>query len=162
MRIAIISGSARAEGNTSSLITNLQKHINADSYALLEYQINHYRYDHNYKNDEFISLVKNVIENYDTIIFVTPVYWYSMSGRMKVFFDRMTDMLKIEKELGRKLRGKNMAVATTSNGGNLEGNFWVPFIETADYLGMNYLGNLHTYQDLNYDKELLEFVSVLK
>ncbi|MCP4458779.1 MAG: NAD(P)H-dependent oxidoreductase [Cytophagales bacterium] len=36
----------------------------------------------------------------------TPVYWYSMSGIMKVFLDRIYDVLTIEKELGRKLHGK--------------------------------------------------------
>jgi multimeric flavodoxin WrbA len=41
---------------------------------------------------------------------VTPVYWYTMSGIMKVFFDRFSDLLRIEKDLGRKLRGKSMAV----------------------------------------------------
>ena len=34
-----------------------------------------------------------IIEKYDTLIFATPVYWYSMSGIMKVFFDRKNDNL---------------------------------------------------------------------
>ena len=56
--------------------------------------------------------MKTIISKYDTIIFATPVYWYSMSGILKVFIDRITDLLTIEKELGRKLRGKKMAVVS--------------------------------------------------
>jgi len=67
-----------------------------------------------------------------------------MSGIMKVFLDRLTDLLIIEKELGKKLRGKNMAVISSSNGGNLGDAFWLPFTATANYLEMEYLGNIHT------------------
>jgi multimeric flavodoxin WrbA len=82
---------------------------------------------------------------YETIIFITPVYWYSMSGLMKNFFDRISDCLKTEKDLGRKLRGKNMiAIACGSDETEVEG-FFVPFKNSAEYLGMNYLGNLHTW-----------------
>ena len=77
-----------------------------------------------------------------------------MSGIMKVFFDRLSDLITIEKELGRKLRGKNMAVFSVSNGNNLGENFWLPFKHTADYLGMNYLGNLHTYSDKDNTLEI--------
>ena len=81
-----------------------------------------------------------------------------MSGIMKVFFDRITDLITIEKDLGRKLRGKYMAVITTSDGNNLGENFWLPFKHTAEYLGINYVTNLHTSsQQLNIE-ELNEFM----
>ncbi|MFW5760799.1 MAG: NAD(P)H-dependent oxidoreductase [Cyclobacteriaceae bacterium] len=65
--------------------------------------------------------------NYDLLIFAAMVYWYSISGIMKVFFDRITDLLTIEKNLGRQLRGKYMAAISCCNGNNLEENFWLPF-----------------------------------
>jgi hypothetical protein len=61
-----------------------------------------------------------------------------------VFFDRITDLLTVEKDCGRKLRGKGMA-ATSNSGGDFDENFWLPFSESAEYLGMKYLGNIHTY-----------------
>ena len=85
-----------------------------------------------------------LIDNYDVLILATPVYWYSMSAIMKTFLDRFTDLLTIEKDLGRKLRGKGMAVISCSNGGNLGDYFWLPFSKSASYLGMIYLGDLHT------------------
>jgi multimeric flavodoxin WrbA len=81
-----------------------------------------------------------------------------MSGIMKVFFDRITDLLDNEKELGRQLRKKKMAVITCSIGDNLGDNFWLPFKETSKYLGMHYIGNLHTISNKNNETDLKEFI----
>ncbi len=86
-----------------------------------------------------------VIETYDTIIFATPVYWYSMSGILKVFFDRISDLLRIHKDTGRALRGKNMAMVSCSNHDDLVDGFSTPFKESSNYLEMNYLGDIHTF-----------------
>lgn len=97
------------------------------------------------------------IVNYDLIVFATPVYWYSMSGLMKNFFDRITDCLKIEKDLGRQLRGKKaMAIACGSDDHEAKG-FFLPFRESSNYLGMTYLGNLHTWiEDESPDEIVLK------
>lgn len=63
----------------------------------------------NSRNADYLNLMKQILDKYETLILATPVYWYSMSGIMKVFFDRLTDLLTIEKEFGRKLRGKKTA-----------------------------------------------------
>ncbi len=151
----IILGSSRSDGYSAQMADRIASRIGANLIDLKLYQIGHYDYDHHYENDDFIELIRESVIKADTLILATPVYWYSMSGRMKVFLDRFTDLLKIEKDLGRQLRGKSMAVFTTSNGGNLGENFWIPFIETASYLGMNYLGNAH-YLDDDLEKEDLE------
>ncbi len=90
---------------------------------LSDYSISHFDYKHLNKEDDFISLMKKISGDYDTLIFATPVYWYAMSCVMKDFFDRFTDLLRIEKELGRTLRNKGVAVITSSNGDNLADNF---------------------------------------
>ncbi len=68
-----------------------------------------------------------------------------MSGIMKTFFDRLSDCLKIEKERGRKLRGKNMAVISCGSDETETEGFFTPFRNSAEYLGMTYLGNIHTW-----------------
>ena len=68
-----------------------------------------------------------------------------MSGLLKDFFDRMSDLLHYKKELGRKLRGKNMAMISNSGENDLRIGFEMPFVESAKYLGMNYLGNTHAW-----------------
>lgn len=116
-----------------------------DVIDLFTKNIGHYDYEYKNANDDFIGLMTEIIEKYDTIIFATPVYWYSMSGILKVFFDRLSDLLREHKVLGRKLRGKNMAMISCSKFNDLIDGFAIPFRESANYLGMNYLGNIHTW-----------------
>ena len=152
-RAVIILGSSRSNGETKKVVSELIRISKWDLIDLKDYNISHFDYEHANRNDDFIGLVKHIANSYDTLIFATPVYWYSMSGIMKVFFDRISDFLTIEKDLGRKLRGKNMGVISCSGGNNLEDNFWLPFKKSADYLGMHYLADLNTYQgNLQVDK----------
>lgn len=154
----IILGSSRKNGDTKKVVTELQRLSDWDLIDLSEYNISHFDYKHQNQQDDFIDLIKRMIDNYEVFIFATPVYWYAMSGIMKVFFDRLTDLLQIEKELGRQLRNKQMAVLSCSNGDNLEENFWLPFKKSAEYLGMTYITDLHTYQDQLNTKLIREFV----
>lgn len=144
-KIIIIQGSARSHGDTNLVIDQLNRLSRVDRIKLTDYNIEHFDYEHKNKNDDFIPLMEKIIVEYNTIVFATPVYWYSMSGRMKVFFDRISDLLHYRKDLGRQLRGKNMAMISISNANDLNPGFEMPFIESANYLGMNYLGDIHTW-----------------
>ena len=66
---------------------------------------------------------------------------------MKVFFDRLSDCLKTEKETGRKLRGMEMAVICCGSDQQLKEGFYMPFIETAKYLGMTYRTDLYCVEE---------------
>lgn len=155
MKKVVIVGSSRKNGETKKVVSELIRISGWDVIDLLDYNISHFDYEHLNKNDDFMPLLKRIAEDYDVLIFATPVYWYAMSGIMKVFFDRITDVLRIEKDTGRKLRNKYMAVISCSNGDNLENAFWLPFVKSAEYLGMNYITGLHTHQD-KLDKMKIE------
>ncbi len=157
MRAIVIAGSSRNDGATEKLMQDLSQLFELDVIDLNDYQFDYYDYDGKNRGDDFLPLMRKLIEKYDVMIFLTPVYWYAMSGILKVFFDRITDLLTIEKELGRQLRGKSMAAISVSLGGNLGEHFWLPFSESADYLGMNYLGHLHTIEDEDETDNLKEF-----
>jgi multimeric flavodoxin WrbA len=161
-RVVVIIGSSRNDGDTKSLVDQLGNCLNLDSVDLNDYAISYYDYTHNNADDDYISLMRKLIANYDTFLFATPVYWYAMSGIMKVSFDRFTDLLDSEKELGRQLRTKKMAAITCSIGDNLGDLFWLPFIETANYLCMKYLGSLHTITGKIDKNELTEFAELIK
>jgi len=158
LKTVIILGSANSDGDTKKVAQAVMDKTKCDLIDLNDYKIGYYDYEHKNRKDDFINLIKEILEKYDTIIFATPVYWYSMSGILKVFFDRITDLITIEKELGRKFRGKSMAVITSSTGENLEDTFWQPFIRSADYLGMQYLGNTHTIAGEDNDELLDKFI----
>lgn len=157
MKKVIILGSGRKNGDTGKVVNELVSITGWDVIDLSNYTISHYDYEHLNKGDDFIILLKRIVKEYEVLIFATPVYWYAMSGIMKVFFDRLTDLLTIEKPLGRRLRNKHMAVISSSNGDNLGDDFWLPFKKSSEYLGMKYITDLHTYQDKIATKEILEF-----
>ncbi len=161
MKKLIVLGSSRKDGETKKIVDELVNIAGWDVIDLNDYQISYYDYEHKNLDDDFLGLIRNMIENYDVLIFATPVYWYSMSGIMKVFFDRITDLLDFEKDLGRKLRGKSMAAVSCSVGDNLDEHFWLPFSETARYLGMNYLGSLHTLENNHETENLRKFAELI-
>jgi len=161
MRKLIILGSSRSNGYTKKAVDKLKSLSDFDVIDLNDYNIGYYDYEHKNVHDDYLKLIQNIISNYDILIFATPVYWYSMSGIMKVFFDRITDLLDNEKALGRKLRNKSMAVLSSSIGDHLGDAFWLPFIETANYLGMNYIGNIHIIENRVETEELKKFVELI-
>lgn len=144
-RGVIIQGSARSFGNTNRVVRFMAEKRSLDIIDLKEKKIGQFDYEFKNNGDDFIPLMREIIGKYDFIIFATPVYWYSMSGIMKAFFDRISDLLKIEKELGRQLRGKKMGLVSCGSDQNLPEGFAVPFVETANYLGMEYSGDVHTW-----------------
>jgi len=148
MRRIIIQGSSRSTGNTNKIVQILQNHLECDLIDLNELDIRQYDYENGNQNDDFMSTIKKIVE-YDLIIFATPVYWFSMSGTMKTFFDRITECLKIEKDTGRKLRGKNMAAISCGSSSIENEGFFIPFEKSAGYLGMNYFGHIHTWIEEN-------------
>jgi multimeric flavodoxin WrbA len=166
MKRVIVQGSSRSIGNTNQIALVLKKYLKCDFIDLNTKNIGQYDYKQCNRDDDFLSTIREIVE-YDLIIFITPVYWYAMSGIMKTFFDRITDCLKIEKETGRKLRGKNMAVISCgSDNIEIEG-FFTPFKKSAEYLGMNYSGNVHTWIEENLPSETIiksieEFANRLK
>ena len=144
-KTVIIQGSSKSKGDTNTVVNFLNSDNQFDFIDLKTKNIGPFEYDFKNASDDFLGLMEQIIEKYDTIIFATPVYWYSMSGTMKTFFDRLSDLLHYKKELGRKLRGKHMAMLSCSNTNDLKDGFAMPFVESAQYLGMNYLGEVHAW-----------------
>jgi len=145
MKRIIIQGSSTSSGNTNKVVRLLMKELEFDLIDLNLKKIGYFDYEFKNQNDDFLPIIKKIAEKYELIVFATPVYWYSMSGIMKTFFDRLSDCLKIEKETGRKLKGKKMAVISCGSDETETEGFFTPFRNSAEYLGMTYLGNIHTW-----------------
>jgi multimeric flavodoxin WrbA len=151
----IILGSSRSHGDTRKLADAIIKKTQWDILDLNTIEMSYFDYEHQNQNDDFIPTMQKIL-TYDNIVFATPVYWYSMSGIMKVFFDRISDLLKIRKDLGRQLRGKSMAAISCSDDDDLNEEFFMPFSRSADYLGMHYLGDMHGFGMSNGISEEVE------
>ncbi len=141
----IILGSSRSNGDTFKAVSYLKDITGFEIIDLNQKDIGHYDYEFKNNDDDFNFLFKGVVQNYDTVVFATPVYWYTMSGIMKTFLDRISDFLKNEKDYGRMLRGKNMALISCSNDDDRPEEFALPFSRSASYLGMNYVGDMHSW-----------------
>ncbi|HDZ05682.1 hypothetical protein LCGC14_0066110 [marine sediment metagenome] len=139
----IILGSSNSYGETRKIVSFVSEKTSYQVIDLKTKNIAEFDYEFKNRNDDFHPLIKEIVNTYDVIIFATPVYWYSMSGIMKTFFDRISDCLDIEKETGRKLRGLEMAIISCGTDRKLKNGFHIPFIETAKYLGMNYKTDVH-------------------
>jgi len=139
----VILGSSRSNGNTRKAIDLVIDSSKVPVVDLLTLNMSGYDYEHRNQDDDFIPLIERVL-TFETIILATPVYWYQMSWLMKIFFDRITDVLKIRKDLGRQLRGKKLFVIASFNSSIPKG-FEDTFSQICEYLGMHYLGTSFIY-----------------
>lgn len=140
----IIQGSSRSNGDIHTVVSYLENVTGFDVIDLNQRDINYFDYEFQNK-DDFEIIFKNMVQNYHTIVLATPVYWFTMSGIMKVFLDRISDYLYKEKDFGRMLRGKEMAMISCSNDDDRVEEFSLPFSRSAAYLGMDYVGDIHAW-----------------
>jgi multimeric flavodoxin WrbA len=140
----IIWSSTRKAGNTFKTVKEIQKHTDADNICLSDYDFGFFDYEAKNINDDFKKISKELL-NYNTLIFATPVYWYSMEARMKIFFDRLSDLLSARKEDGLSLANKNTFLIANGTGEKLPEGFEIPFSLTSNYFDMNYKGAHYCY-----------------
>lgn len=139
----VIFGSARSDGETMQLYKKVFKDINHKFYDLKDLNVKHFDYEYRNKKDAFKKIAEDMVE-YENIILATPVYWYTMSSYMKVFIDRISDLITAYKELGRGLKNKKMYVLATY-GATIPIAFEEPFRQTCIYMDMEYVGCLYYY-----------------
>jgi multimeric flavodoxin WrbA len=165
--IALFS-SSRRHGNTGQLIDRVASELNIEVVDLARQRMSPYDYEHLNRNDDFEPLMSRVLAH-DQIIFATPIYWYAVSPAMKVFLDRISDLLELPDLLseGRRLRGKTAYVVCTSISDEPSEAFMEAFRETFDYLGMHFGGVVHVncqdgYLPAVHDLEALKFAALVR
>ncbi len=137
----IILGSARKNGDTRKLVDQIFGNTEHALIDLLDHRIYPYNYEEIYPgDDEFMETAERMFEH-QALVFATPVYWYSMSGQMKVFFDRITDLIRSKEEMRPRFKGKKVFLLTVSASPVLPVGFELPFSETAEYLNMEFGGH---------------------
>lgn len=142
-RITVLRGSCRKEGNTrivtDAFLENFKKNNwKIDDFYLCEMNIDFFNPLNKYsKEDEFYKIEDSIFES-DLIVFTTPMYWYSMSARLKNVFDRFNGIY-VDGHIER-LWGKS-AVLLYTYSGNPYPEFIFPVKDTCEYLKMNYFGS---------------------
>jgi putative NADPH-quinone reductase len=134
----IILGSARHDSDTKKLVHVLFPAGNVKVLDLLDYIIYPYSYEGRYPADDRFTEVCNFIRQHEQVVFCTPVYWYAMSGLMKIFFDRLTDLVTIQKKTGRSMAGKETYMLAVGAEEALPPGFEVPFKLTSACFDMAY------------------------
>ncbi|MDA2922755.1 NAD(P)H-dependent oxidoreductase [Patescibacteria group bacterium AH-259-L07] len=143
-KILLIFGSLRSDGTTRIVVDELFRNKNIQFIDLLEKNVAYYDYDHHNSEDDFLQIAKKMTHS-KSIIFVTPIYWYSMSAIMKTFFDRFTDLLQVRKDLGKKLKNKRTYLIVSGTDQELPIGFEIPFARTSKYFDMKFKGYFYHY-----------------
>jgi multimeric flavodoxin WrbA len=140
----VILGSARSDGQTRRAVDIAFAPGAAELVLLPDFIIGGYDYKHFNADDAFGGIAQKMAEA-DKIVFATPVYWYTMSAPLKIFFDRLTDLTENLKCLGKNLAGKQVWVIASGTEAALPEGFEVPFARTAGYFNMTYRGCAYLY-----------------
>ncbi|MEF1174466.1 NAD(P)H-dependent oxidoreductase [Vibrio sinaloensis] len=158
MNVAVVLGTSKSDGNTRRLVNEFVYQSGAALFDLSEREISYYDYEHKNRMDDFLPLIIELSE-FDHIVFASPVYWYSMSAQLKVFFDRLSDLLTIEKQLSRRLKGKSISILSTGYNTELPECFIEPFVLTAKYMHMEFNGWTYAAIQSEVDLAALEAVA---
>lgn len=156
----VILGSARSAGDTANAVRLAFRDDQIELIDLLRCNIGRYSYVHANRDDDFPQIARRVLPA-SAIVFATPVYWYSMSGGMKDFFDRLTDLLEIDKDVGRELKGKDVWLLAAGSEAVLPEGFEVPFLRTARYFSMIYRGAVYLYTGTDGEQRLRSEANVV-
>lgn len=142
-RPLVILASARKNSDTALFVDTVFKDMRVDKIDLLDYKITTFDYSSAYPHyDEFKAVVDCILKH-RIVVFATPVYWYAMSGLLKVFFDRFTDLVTVDKKTGRLLEGKSTFLIAVGADKEMPEGFEVPFQLTSNYLNLSYGGAIY-------------------
>ncbi|MBU9789687.1 NAD(P)H-dependent oxidoreductase [Lentilactobacillus sp. IMAU92037] len=87
--ILFINASAEANGDTETLAKTLIDGQKYETINLADLKIAQYGQQNDH--DDFAK-VCDQMASVDTLVFGTPIYWSDMTGYMKTFIDRMTEV----------------------------------------------------------------------
>lgn len=139
MKIIALYGSMRRKSNSELLADEVLKDIQHTKRYLTDFHIepiDDRRHDPkgftNFGGDDYRKLISEIL-SYDVIIYVTPIYWYGMSGVMKHFIDRFTESLR-DDELSFKERMQNIKHFAVIVGGDSPYEKGKPLVKQFEYI----------------------------
>lgn len=144
MTIAVIYGGTRNNGNTKALTDKTIQGLDVKRIYLRDYVIHsiedqrHIEEGFQAVNDDYNDIVDQMLLH-DIFIFVTPIYWFGMSGIMKNFIDRWSQTMRdpmypdFKNNMATK---KAFVIAVGGDEPNIKG---LPLIQQFHYI-FNFIG----------------------
>ena len=150
-KVCIINASSNNDSSCFSIANNIFPKANIID--LKQKNIGFFDYNNANANDDFLDTLNEMLSS-DLIIFASPVYWYNVTGELKVFFDRWTDTLMFYKDKKVQFSGKFFGLISTY--GNDCGYIEQIIDKTCKYMGMESIGSLMISNKELEDKQSLE------
>lgn len=85
-KILFMNASPNKDGATNKIAEELLKGKDFDTMQMSDYNVSQYGAVR--ENDQIKEML-NIIKDYDTLVIGTPVYFYTVSGILKTFIDRL-------------------------------------------------------------------------
>jgi multimeric flavodoxin WrbA len=160
-KIIFIQGSPRKNGNTRAMATIAMEAARAQNAEITEIDATALEFktpgctgcQKCQQSEKFTCTINDQVSravaslpDYDVIVMVTPLYWWSFSAQIKILIDRVYSLIKFSEkgEIRTPLSGKVMALMATG-GGPLENNLELlesQWKNPADMLGCQFLSCL--------------------
>lgn len=174
MKVAVIHGSSRVNGNTEYLTYKAVSKENASHIYLRDHTIHpiiderHAEQGFHEVEDDHKKLIDQMLAH-DVIVFSTPIYWYSMSGPMKIFIDRWSQIMRDSDYTHFREGMKGKKVYVIAVGGDTPHIKGMPLIQQFQYIcqfyGMSFegyvIGKASKPGDIKSNKRALQAASVL-
>ena len=130
-KIIFMNGSPNKSGNTFRIGEEILKGINHETLQMSDYKVS--QYGQVYEDDE-IGKIFEKLKNVDTIVIGAPVYWYTVSGIVKTFIDRLYLLPEAE-----TLKGKNLYFFAQGSAPDEATKKSITFLATrvSELMGMN-------------------------
>ncbi|MFD1412498.1 flavodoxin family protein [Oceanobacillus jeddahense] len=152
MKIGVIYGSTRYNGNTERLTEEVIKDLpEVTKIDLKKYQFNdisdqrHERNGFSPVEDAYNQIIDQIIDC-EVLIFATPIYWFGMTSVMKRFIDRWSQTVRDENyPTFKKQMSRKQAYIIAVGGDNplVKGMPLVQqFAYICDFIGLTYKGYL--------------------
>lgn len=107
--------------------------------------------------DDAVEIAEKV-KNADTLVFVTPIYYYEMSGQMKTLLDRMNPLYPSDYRFRRvymlSVAAENEAHVPERAVSGLQG--WVDCFEKAEFAGSLFCGGISDPNEAAGDIDALD------
>ncbi len=164
MSILTLHGSSRKGGNSDFLVEEALDGVDHTSMHLLDYQMDpiiderHTEEGFTAVEDDYERMLKEFLEH-DIIVFATPLYWFGMSGQMKIFFDRWSQYMRDPRFRFKELvKQKKAYVIITGNSPDPKISA-LPLIQQFkaifDYVGMEFsdyiIGQANKPDEIKFD-----------